>query len=156
MGEWFSRRSLPVMRRLCCVAVKSTSLSRGDVLFGAGQKATEMFFPIVGLLTYTPKRAPYSQVQVSKGQWCSEAVLWCPWVHHGMLRAKVECELIALDALKFREVVTEHFIDMSYAQSYGLAFVQALNDAAKAAETTDSGHVSDLTSELLDCEALQA
>lgn len=154
--EWFSRRSLPVMRRLCCVAVKRTSLSRGDMLFGVGQKASEMFFPVSGQLIYTPKREGYAQVPVSKGLWCCEAVLWCPWVHHGIMRAKIESELIALNALKFREVVTDHYIDMSYAQSYGLAFVQALNEAVKAADTTGSGHVSDLSSDLLESDALRA
>lgn len=153
--EWFSRLSLPVMRRLCCVAVKRISLSRGDVLFGAGQKASEMFFPVDGQLTYIPKREGCDTVSVSKGQWCCEAVLWCPWVHHGVLRASVESELMALDAMKFREVITEHYIDMCYAQSYGLAFVQALNDAAKAAEVTGTGYISDLTSDLLESQALQ-
>lgn len=153
--EWFSKTSLPVMRQVCCVTVKSISFSRGDVVFRTGQKASDMFFPIDGELTYTPKRAGYSQVKVSKGQWICEAVLWCPWVHHGVLHAKTESDLIALDALKFREVVTEHFIDVSYAQSYGMAFVQALNEAAKTAETTGCGHVSDLTSDLLECEELK-
>lgn len=154
--EWFSRRSLTVMRRLCCVAVKRVSLSRGDVLFGAGQKASEMYFPVVGELMYTPKREGYGQVPVSKGQWCCEAVLWCPWVHHGALRAKIESELVALDAFKFREVVTEHYIDMSYAQEYGIAFVQTMNDASKSADTTGCGHISDLSSDLLDADALKA
>jgi hypothetical protein len=154
--EWFGDRSLSVMRRLCCVAVKPISLSRYDVLFGAGQKATEMYFPVNGQLIYIPKREGSGQVHVSKGAWCCEAVLWCPWVHHGALRAKIETELIALDALKFREVVTEHYIDMSYAQEYGITFVQTLNEAAKSAEATGSGYVSDLSSDLLESDALQA
>jgi len=58
--------------------------------------------------------------------------------------------------VKFREVVMEHYIDMSYAQSYGLAFVQALNEAAKAADTTGSGYVSDLSSDLLESDVLKA
>merc|ERR1712070_346657 len=121
--EWFSRTSLPVLRRLCCVALKRTSLSKGDVLFDVGQLASEMFFPVAGHLVYTPKRDVQLQVNVVKGDWCCEAILWCPWVHHGVLRAKIESELLGLRAQKFREVVTEHYIDVSYAQTYGIAFV---------------------------------
>lgn len=152
--EWFSRKSLPVMRRLCCVAIKRTSLSRGDVLFCAGQKASEMVFLVAGQLIYTPKRENSAQVPVNNGQWCCEAVLWCPWVHHGMLRAKVESDLMTLCALKFREVVTEHCIDMSYAQAYGEAFVQALNEAAKFADSAGVGYVSDISTDLLKSEAV--
>jgi len=154
--ECFSRRSLAVMQKLCCVAVKRKCFSRGDVLFGAGQKASEMIFPLDGHLIYTPKREGYAQVAVTKGHWCCEAVLWCSWVHHGSLRAKIETEVIAMDASKFREVVTEHFIDLCYAQLYGAAFVKALNEAAKAADDTGFGHISDLTADLVESDDLRA
>lgn len=147
--EWFSGKSLPVMRQLCCVATKRTSLSREDIIFGPGQKAVEMYFPLSGRLLYLPQREGFSMTVVSEGQWCSEAVLWCPWVHHGTLRAKVESELLSLNAAKFREVIAEHYIDLSYAQSYGMAFVQCLNDAAKSAI-----QVGDLSTDLLKTPAL--
>merc|ERR1711988_1428461 len=111
-----------------------------------------MFFPVAGQLVYTPKRETRLQIDVGKGDWCCEAILWCPWVHHGVLRAKIESELIGLNAQKFREVVTEHYIDVSHAQTYGLAFVRALNEAAKDAETTGHGFVSDLSSSLLESD----
>lgn len=154
--DWFSRTSLPVLRRLCCVAVTRTSLSKGDVLFAVGQKASEMFFPVAGHLVYTPKRQTHLQIDVVKGDWCCEAILWCPWVHHGVLHAKIESELIGLGAQKFREVVTEHYIDVAYAQTYGLAFIKALNEAAKEAEATGQGYVSDLSSSLLESETMKA
>jgi hypothetical protein len=152
--DWFSKKSLPVMRQLCCLASKRTSLSRGDVLFGAGQRASEMFFPVAGQLAYTPQREGCQETLLSKGQWCCEAVLWCPWVYHGTLRAKIECELISLEAEKFRKVVTEHFIHLCFAQTYGLAFVQCLNDAAKSADTNGSNYISDLSHDLHKSEAL--
>jgi hypothetical protein len=147
--EWFSGKSLPVIRRLCCVATKRTYLSREDVIFGPGQKAVEMYFPLSGQLSYHPQRETYSHTVVSKGQWCSEAVLWCPWVHHGTLHARVESELLALNAAKFREVVTEHYIDLSYAQAYGHAFVQCLNDAA-----TSAVQIGDLCTDFLQAKEL--
>jgi len=151
----FSKQSFTVVCRLCRVAVEQASLSRGDVLFSAGRKATEMFFTIQGQLVYRLRSEASPDVILTKGQWCSEAVLWCPWVHHGAMRAKIECVIVTLNAAKFREVVTEHIIDLSFLQVYCTAFVQSLNEAARAAETSGCAHISDLQADLLTGETLQ-
>lgn len=154
--DWFSNTSLLVLQKICCVALKRTSLSKDDVLFAAGQKASEMFFPVAGHLVYTPMRENHLKIKLGKGEWCTEAILWCQWVHHGLLLAKMESELIGLNAKKFGEVVTDHYIDVAYAQSYGVAFVQALNEAAKEAEARGHGYISDLSSSLLETDTMKA
>merc|ERR1711988_1664522 len=42
---------------------------------------------------------------VTTGEWCVEAALWVKdWVHRGNLGALIECELVNLSSVKFRQV----------------------------------------------------
>jgi hypothetical protein len=146
--EQFGRRSLDVMRRLCCTAVKPASLSRGDVLFCVGQKASCMYFLVEGRLAYAPKKSESAEA-ITKGQWFCEAVLWCPWVHRGKMQAQTECELITLDAAKFRAVVMDYHVDLRFLQLYAGAFVLGLNESTSVSVASGVGTGSAGPSDLL-------
>jgi hypothetical protein len=131
-------RQMPtVLRKLCSceVVVKDVSLSRGDVLFSPGATCTAMYIVASGLLSYMAQQqrtdspgGGASHCLLHGGNWCSEAVLWTPWHHRGKMRAKHDSEVIAIDAAKFREVLTQEYQDMPFPKIYGGAFVKALND----------------------------
>jgi len=76
--------------------------SAGDVLFTAGEVPNEpkMYILTSGSLEY---HRDMSSQTVSSG-WFAEAVLWCVWVHRGVMRATLDCRLLTIDATTFQEL----------------------------------------------------
>lgn len=79
-----------------------------------------------------PKLSSIACVHVqdlSDGDWCCEAALWGPWVHKGTLRAiSRACELVAIDAQKFRALTLRHEHVRGNATKYAKTFAAWLND----------------------------
>merc|ERR1711972_333280 len=55
-----------------------------------------MYFVCSGALQYVSIGGTVTIVQAV--QWISEATLWTPWMHMGVLTATSECRLVTLDA----------------------------------------------------------
>merc|ERR1712139_51159 len=88
-----------MIRQLCCNALRSVSLSRGDVLFLPGERAYSMYFVTSGVLLYDdPQNGRENYVFLHTGDWCSEPSLWTTWMHYGRMLAKSECDLLELNA----------------------------------------------------------
>merc|ERR1712107_416715 len=136
------------MRRVCMVAISEIVLSRDDLLFSTGEVAHSMYFLIAGLMFHTR----WSSLEDERGQhmrcgqWCCESVLWTPWLHRGTMRAEVDCELLALEAARFREMVKQQYVDLWWVHKYGHEFFQILNDRGKRG---GSSWMSDLQGDFL-------
>lgn len=117
-----------MMRQICHTATDKMSLSRGDVLFCHGEVSHDprMYFLVSGRLTYIPQQG--TRKTVAPKEWSCEAVLWTPWAHCGAMRAKQESTILALSSEKFQTIATQFHGHVQYAQRYGSAFVQHLNN----------------------------
>lgn len=128
-------------RHLCHVAVTRMKLSKGDVCFSTGEtpQHPRMFYLVVGNMMYTrPTRRP---LHMETQQWACEVHLWIQsWVHCGQLRATSECDIICLDAEKFRETACNYKVKEFYAGKYAQRFVTDMNEA-------DTQDVSELVTE---------
>jgi len=206
------------MRRLCCVAVKQSSLSKGDMLFSVGTAADRMYFVTRGDLKYFPRvsgrfnkredgknrigkedgdpRSSRNQdsssdaflvgseedddmgdegrqavrphvlrktemqragtisleLKVKAGQWCSEAALWCAWIHVGSMQAATVSELVVLSAHEFQQVTLKHHTVLSCTARYAQKFTNTLN-ALDTARLSDLHHVSQQQFELMAASA---
>jgi len=121
-----NKRSSGVINMLCYSAVEEERLSSGDVLFHCGELAKKMFFVAEGKLAYL--RETHDMVSLYPGQWCSEIILWCPWVHRGDMHARTDCTVLALDSERFREVVLSFPADLWLPRRYCKAFCKHLQE----------------------------
>lgn len=118
-----------LLRQVCHQAIERMQLSKGDVLFSAGEvpKVPQMYFLHAGKLRYD--RTAEQSHTVQKGEWACEAVLWTQWMHYGMMRTKTECTLVVLKADEFAEICKQYMSQIQYARDYAKAFVQHLNSS---------------------------
>lgn len=120
------------VRRVCHAAVSMTFLSMGDVLFvdGEAPQIPQMWFIIRGSLSY--KRQDEHQprrisVASQVGNWICEPVLWCSWIHCGVLRAESDCRLLVLDAATFQLIAPQFSTSDFQVGLYAAEFVGRLN-----------------------------
>ena len=75
------------MQSLCYTAVRSITVSAGDVIFNEGELCKGLAVAAKGALRYHHRTRYASEtiVDVSRGQWISEASLWVHWLHRGHL-----------------------------------------------------------------------
>merc|ERR1712046_298801 len=90
-----------------------------------------MYFVVSGRLTYT-QSVDAGEVPVVSGEFFCEATLWTPWVHLGIMIAATDCQLVALNAASFREVVSHYPGQMAFPRNYGRAFVHGVNTCKTA------------------------
>jgi len=64
---------------------------------------------------------------VFESDWVSEAALWTQWDHLGYLEALTDCQLVAIRASVFSEVVSQNAATWTSAQKYAKKFVEELN-----------------------------
>jgi len=139
-----NKRSSGVINMLCYSAVEEERLSSGDVLFHCGELAKKMFFVAEGKLAYL--RETHDMVSLYPGQWCSEIILWCPWVHRGDMHARTDCTVLALDSLKFRQVILSFPADSDLPRRYAKELCKRLTQQS----SNSAGSVSDIQSLELD------
>merc|ERR1711862_114376 len=76
---------------------------------------------------------------VSCGQWASEASLFTPWIHRGVLKAQTECRLLTVDAQRAVDHLITHRTSQGYAHKYAMKYVEELNKAPLNAITDIGG-----------------
>jgi len=123
------------VRHICHTAVKSVSLSRGDVIFSEFEVpvSPRMFFVTSGRMVYV--RCTESQQRVQARQWVAEAVLWTRWAHRGTLRALTECRLLSMDAQHVASIMST--FPTCHGLNYAMKFVAGLNKASACGSLTD-------------------
>lgn len=124
-----------VMRKVCHRATSMTLASCGDTMFDAGEIPAhpKMIFVCSGQMQYVSISG--TETQVKAVIWISEAVLWTPWMHLGVLTATAECRLIVLDSQKFHHIVSQYDHADLDPRTYAQNFVGQLN--ATTEEITD-------------------
>lgn len=128
-----------VMRKVCHIGTSMSSVSSGDVIFNAGEipAKPKMYFVTRGTLQYESMSG--MDYPVAEGTYLSEATLWTPWMHRGMLTASSDCRLCILDAKKFQEIAGSFHHSMVDPEidprAYAAEFVAHLNSTEE--ELTD-------------------
>jgi len=136
-----------VMKKVCHKAMSQLLVSNGDIVFMPGEVPSppRMIVVCSGELSYTYVTGAIAYVQA--GQWLSEAVLWVPWTHQGMLKATKDCRLCILDAHKFFQI-TENFDHDFDVRTYAKAFVNCMNcgeiDASDLPFTEDCDEIMEV------------
>mmetsp|Transcript_60786 Transcript_60786/g.144823 ORF Transcript_60786/g.144823 Transcript_60786/m.144823 type:complete len:785 (-) Transcript_60786:128-2482(-) len=144
----FSQPAL--MRKLSTEALEETSFSRGDFLFGLGESYEKMGFLECGVLKYSCIRRDHDSAHshkedtlVTPKQTFCEAVLWTKWRCRGNMQADTDCDLLMLDAPRFRMCVRRHQMVIGLVQSYAQSYLEVLELAA-AGGLANGAHLSDL------------
>lgn len=123
------------IRKICHTTLAKMSYSRGDVVFTEEVPvAPKMFFILHGMLLYVQERT--RQSKVGHRHWMAEMVLWTSWSHRGTLHAAEDCQLLAMDAVKFSSVVSK--FPGNQVHDYAEHFVARLRDL-EMFELTDVG-----------------
>lgn len=91
---------------VCHLAMRERHVDAGQSIFVDGALAHEMLFVVAGAMDYYPSGSMVAR-RVLKGEWISEAALWCRWRHAGHLVAATSGELLLLEAEKFCAVLQE-------------------------------------------------
>merc|ERR1712087_840399 len=93
----------PGMVEICHRATAEDSLEMDKELFICGEPANRMFFVVAGKLNYYLGATGIKPQAVKRGKYFCEMVLWLQWEHRGRMVAGQHCELVSIDAQKFRE-----------------------------------------------------
>mmetsp|Transcript_74777 Transcript_74777/g.226559 ORF Transcript_74777/g.226559 Transcript_74777/m.226559 type:complete len:252 (-) Transcript_74777:52-807(-) len=120
-----------VMHRLCRLALHQQSYAEREVVFGAGDEATKVFFVKSGSLDYTMMDGMTLQPPPQPREWIGEALLWTVWRHQGDLLAMIESELISIDPNQFVAVMSVHPKPWFYAKRYADKFLEYLNSISR-------------------------
>jgi len=120
-------------QKLCTYAVTHKKVSKGDILFSAGETANETIFIVRGKLLYTDDAYDERTSRLLKqNEWVCESALWLnSWVHHGDLLAASNCDIFVLDAKKFASMTATFRPVLASSRTYALAYKNALEKAAK-------------------------
>lgn len=116
-----------VLNEVCHHAVNEKCLTTREELFLENKVAERMSFITMGTMEYRHREVNLSAL-VTSGLWACEPVLWLNWVHCGTLSARTSCELIQLQAGKFRSIVTRDRFACDYASNYAKLFRDYLID----------------------------
>mmetsp|Transcript_65901 Transcript_65901/g.121502 ORF Transcript_65901/g.121502 Transcript_65901/m.121502 type:complete len:210 (+) Transcript_65901:2-631(+) len=119
----------PLMRELCNTAVENHSFAKNDVLFRSNQEAKCMYFVTQGSLIYRYRSSAnkwgkhLETAKLCEEQWATEAVLWMPWVHKGVLRVLSDADILYLASAKFRDVTATSPDTFMLAHRYALNYL---------------------------------
>jgi CRP-like cAMP-binding protein len=149
------RLSPSTMRRICHSSIERVSLGAGDTLFMEGEAMSHarMYFIRSGTMRYLQENSMDRPI-VHSGEWVCEASLWTPWVHFGTLRAKTDCNVLALDGVVFSQIAQRTRTTRSFPRKYAEAFVGKMN-SLDPSEQTDLGNPGfDLFELVLTCDVV--
>uniref|UniRef100_A0A7S1L1E2 Cyclic nucleotide-binding domain-containing protein n=1 Tax=Alexandrium catenella TaxID=2925 RepID=A0A7S1L1E2_ALECA len=125
-----------VIRRVCHIAVSTSLLAKGDVIFSKGEtpRDPKMYFVIKGLLEYYCRG---DSATVGERQWVAEGSLWTAWTHRGTLTATTDVKMAVLDSNAFRELVHRFKGKKSFdPRLYASEFVDHINKVSKEDDLT--------------------
>jgi len=137
-----------LLRKICSECINDKFLSRGDVVFIAGQISHEMYFVSHGVAAYTLSSGDVPAEGVFRGDWFSEPSLWTRWMHLGHMQATLECELVGIHAGLFQKLALAHPISLQMIRTYAGIFIVLLNSKS------EEGSLSDLLSDLTTSEQI--
>jgi len=137
-------------RVLCYEALKPMSPAPQELIFAPQFDCVEMYFIVSGVCRYTPmtlqqlkinnqsgfdpeecsldaEGSDLRGVDLGKGKWLSEAVLWTTWEHCGVLKSLGDSTLLLLTPSAFERVAKSHPPAHASIVLYAREFVAALN-----------------------------
>jgi len=112
-----------------------------------------MYFVSQGECEYQSGISDDDPVSLSSPAFIGEAVLWMAWAHRGSLTTHLYCELIAVDAQKFQDVITHGSRKLSGYRHYCTLFCdELLTDGSSSVRTRSD--VTDLSPDIQDLEEM--
>jgi len=133
-----------LMKQMCTSSLEATSHGRGDIIFSPGQKATAMYIVTGGQLEYLPYVDKLDVVQIEKGDWVAEAVLWTEWTHQGQLQAGIEANAMKILAGPLRACLTANGLGTGFAKLYAKEFCKRMNEKVQD-DILPSDYQTDIT-----------
>jgi hypothetical protein len=124
-----------VIQNVCHSAMKSTVISKGDVIFNVGEipKKPQMIIVSTGTLSYAyTYHSRNTQSLITSCGWICEAPLWVNWVHCGTLTACEYTKISTLDAVDFGFIVSSFAHQAVDPYEYAREFYDALADIEPA------------------------
>jgi hypothetical protein len=135
----YSEIQVTALHKICHNAITRLMFSTGDVVFTEGETPVvpRMYLTAKGHLEYQRQAQSLgANKAIGKGEWVSEAVLWTDWSHMGTMKAGIDAQLLALDAVKFQNIAAK--FPCVTIRSYAKHFVSSLSSMAPS-ELTDVG-----------------
>jgi hypothetical protein len=131
--------------QLCTTAVTELCFGKNDVLFKQGTVAEHMCFLTAGTLAYRYTKKGKDQPTTCKletDQWCSEAVLWVPWIHCGQMKAVSQADISTVNAAKFIDLVRSNEDVYKFARGCAFRFWNSIDPV----KLTDLPHTMSVNS----------
>jgi len=128
--------SVDLFQAICCQNIKQEILSPGDLLFKFRTEGRALYWLMRGSLHYSHKYNDELSCNVQVGQWFCEATLWTHWRHTGKMLAKVDSDLLKLDAVQFHMLLPQFQKEAKIWVQHAVNFLEKLNN--------EPGHVSDV------------
>lgn len=131
-----------VVRKICHYAMQMNLVSRGDVIFSAGEIPSEprAYVFMKGWMRYIAITGDMESL--STEQWVAEVALWTRWMHKGVLTALADSRLYCLDANKLMDIVGQ-FKHIGFdPREYAKAFIRDLNEVPEEDLTDLNFHSS--------------
>lgn len=150
-----SQVNMRPMVALCCFGMAELSCKSSQELFVEGNAAQDMYFVVSGELEYQTQLYGKTRIVKAGGvqSWVCEVALWGLWVHCGQMVATTSCDVTALNARKFRDVMTKTHVHGGLAMAlkkYAAAFAELV----RADEELDEPVVTDVLDDPLGPERL--
>lgn len=125
--HYVSKEMKGIAFRICHMAIESSQVATGDVMFSAGEEAFAAFVMKSGNLSYILRYGNHLLPPIGVKEWLAEAVLWAPWRYRGTCHAASPSEILALNAQQFAKAMSHHPKAFQFARRYGERFVRYFN-----------------------------
>lgn len=133
-----------LMLEVCNSAVKETTTDVGDTVFRCFAPGAGMYFVVHGSFDYREGElflqvggSGDSQTLLSRGEWLSEAALWCQWEHRGLLASVTPGSIALVHADAFRLAVGAHRSSLHLVRRYAGHFSRRMKAASLEDAVTD-------------------
>eukprot|EP00929_Paragymnodinium_shiwhaense_P080101 TRINITY_DN41752_c0_g1_i1.p1 TRINITY_DN41752_c0_g1~~TRINITY_DN41752_c0_g1_i1.p1 ORF type:complete len:493 (-),score=95.14 TRINITY_DN41752_c0_g1_i1:97-1575(-) len=133
--NYMERNMLVVMQRLCHKGLSTKGYAEKEVVFSAGEAASNMFVVKQGscVYSYTDKFAHHQlEPPLQKMDQLCEPILWTSWRHRGELMADTPLDLVLLSPDIFLEILSQHPHPHSLAKRYGCRFLHFINSVDRS------------------------
>jgi len=118
------------LSEICHTACSEEALIVRQEVFNYGERASKMWFVVCGEMEYHFGQTDSYPSGVGEHEWVCEVVLWLKWEHRGRLTASTSCELVAVDAVQFRTVVSRRKPAFCQSHAYARMFYHKILEIA--------------------------
>eukprot|EP00747_Dinoflagellata_sp_TGD_P123480 gnl/TRDRNA2_/TRDRNA2_173824_c0_seq6.p1 gnl/TRDRNA2_/TRDRNA2_173824_c0~~gnl/TRDRNA2_/TRDRNA2_173824_c0_seq6.p1 ORF type:complete len:184 (-),score=24.16 gnl/TRDRNA2_/TRDRNA2_173824_c0_seq6:21-572(-) len=114
-------------QQICTDSLRERAIVVGQECFHFATKSEKMIFVNMGVLDYfVGPESCGTPIQIGKGAWLCEMVLWMEWFHRGNLMTQSAVELIDLDAADFHRKIKHRGPSFRLCREYAERYMELL------------------------------